>query len=104
MGMKMQVLPPAMQHCEEAEFHPQTFRIAGNGEQGFGGGAEEDIVDDLFVVEGDGCDGLGLFHAIPALWEFHKVHHSAEVLTPLTEMRTHPVEIIAFMNIIGLFT
>jgi hypothetical protein len=48
-----------MQHCEEAEFHPQTFRIAGNGEQGFGGGAEEDIVDDLFVVEGDGCDGLG---------------------------------------------
>jgi sterol desaturase/sphingolipid hydroxylase (fatty acid hydroxylase superfamily) len=44
-----------------------------------------------------------LFHAIPALWEFHKVHHSAEVLTTLTEMRTHPVEIIAFMNVIGLF-
>jgi sterol desaturase/sphingolipid hydroxylase (fatty acid hydroxylase superfamily) len=45
-----------------------------------------------------------LFHAIPALWEFHKVHHSAEVLTTLTEMRTHPVEIIAFMNVIGLCT
>jgi len=45
-----------------------------------------------------------LFHAVPALWEFHKVHHSAEVLTPLTEMRTHPVEIIAFMNVIGFFT
>jgi sterol desaturase/sphingolipid hydroxylase (fatty acid hydroxylase superfamily) len=45
-----------------------------------------------------------LFHAIPALWEFHKVHHSAEVLTTLTEMRTHPVEIIASMNVIGLFT
>jgi sterol desaturase/sphingolipid hydroxylase (fatty acid hydroxylase superfamily) len=44
------------------------------------------------------------FHAIPALWEFHKVHHSAEVLTTLTEMRTHPVEIIAFMNVIGFFT
>ena len=43
-----------------------------------------------------------LFHAIPALWEFHKVHHSAEVLTSLTTMRTHPVEIIAFMNAIGL--
>jgi sterol desaturase/sphingolipid hydroxylase (fatty acid hydroxylase superfamily) len=45
-----------------------------------------------------------LFHAIPALWEFHKVHHSAEVLTTLTEMRTHPVEIIAFMNVIGFCT
>jgi len=45
-----------------------------------------------------------LFHAIPALWEFHKVHHSAEVLTTLTEMRTHPVEIIAFMNVISLCT
>ncbi|MGO9757194.1 MAG: sterol desaturase family protein [Roseiarcus sp.] len=45
-----------------------------------------------------------VFHAVPALWEFHKVHHSAEVLTPLTEMRTHPVEIVAFMNVIGFFT
>jgi sterol desaturase/sphingolipid hydroxylase (fatty acid hydroxylase superfamily) len=32
------------------------------------------------------------------------VHHSAEVLTTLTEMRTHPVEIIFFMNVIGLCT
>jgi sterol desaturase/sphingolipid hydroxylase (fatty acid hydroxylase superfamily) len=45
-----------------------------------------------------------VFHAIPALWEFHKVHHSAEVLTTFTEMRTHPVEIISFMNAIALFT
>jgi hypothetical protein len=48
-----------MQHGEEAEFHAQTFRIAGNGEQGLGGGAEEDIVDQFFVVEGDGGDGFG---------------------------------------------
>ena len=34
-----------------------------------------------------------LQHKVPALWEFHKVHHSAEVLTPLTLYRTHPVEI-----------
>ncbi len=31
-------------------------------------------------------------HAIPALWEIHKVHHSAEVLTPLTLYRVHPIE------------
>ena len=45
-----------------------------------------------------------IFHLVPALWEFHKVHHSAEVLTTFTEMRTHPVEIISFMNVIALFT
>ncbi|MDB4931649.1 MAG: sterol desaturase family protein, partial [Myxococcaceae bacterium] len=31
-------------------------------------------------------------HRSALLWEFHKVHHSAEVLTPLTLYRTHPVE------------
>ena len=44
------------------------------------------------------------FHKVPALWEFHKVHHSAEVMTTLTELRQHPVEIIVFMNWIGLAT
>src|SRR5262245_59237486 len=33
-----------------------------------------------------------LFHRIPLLWEFHKVHHSAEVLTPVTRYRVHPIE------------
>lgn len=31
-------------------------------------------------------------HKIPALWEFHKVHHSAQVLTPMTVYRSHPLE------------
>jgi len=34
------------------------------------------------------------FHKIPFLWEFHKVHHSAEVLTPLTDYRAHPLEML----------
>ena len=33
-----------------------------------------------------------LLHKVPFLWEFHKVHHSAKVLTPFTIYRTHPVE------------
>jgi len=33
-----------------------------------------------------------LLHKIPFLWEFHKVHHSAKVLTPFTIYRSHPVE------------
>ncbi len=31
-------------------------------------------------------------HAVPWLWRFHQVHHSAEVMTPVTLYRTHPVE------------
>ena len=31
-------------------------------------------------------------HRSPLLWQIHKVHHSAEVMTPLTLYRTHPIE------------
>ena len=33
-----------------------------------------------------------LMHNVPVLWHFHQVHHSAEVLTPVTVYRVHPVE------------
>lgn len=35
-------------------------------------------------------------HRIPLLWRFHRIHHSAEVLNPLTFYRVHPVENILF--------
>ena len=38
--------------------------------------------------------GHYLKHRIPVFWEFHKVHHSAEVMTPLTALRRHPMEIV----------
>lgn len=37
-----------------------------------------------------------LLHAVPFLWEFHKVHHSAKVLNPFTFYRVHPIENILF--------
>ncbi len=37
-----------------------------------------------------------ILHKIPALWEFHKVHHSALVLTPFTIYRSHPVESLLY--------
>jgi sterol desaturase/sphingolipid hydroxylase (fatty acid hydroxylase superfamily) len=43
-------------------------------------------------------------HKIPALWEFHKVHHSAEAMTILTELRQHPVEVLLVVNLVGLST
>ena len=33
-----------------------------------------------------------LLHQVPALWAIHKVHHSAQVMTPLTLFRVHPIE------------
>ena len=42
-------------------------------------------------------------HRIPFLWAFHKVHHSAEALTPLTNFRVHPVDGVKFANILALF-
>jgi len=35
-------------------------------------------------------------HEVPALWEFHQIHHSAEVLTPLSFHRAHPVELLLY--------
>ena len=42
-----------------------------------------------------------LMHKIPFLWEFHKVHHSATTLNPMTQYRIHPVELI-INNIRGI--
>ena len=35
-------------------------------------------------------------HRFPILWALHKVHHTAEQLTPMTIFRTHPIEGIVF--------
>ena len=35
-----------------------------------------------------------LFHKIPFMWEFHKIHHSATSMNPITQYRLHPVELI----------
>ena len=51
----------------------------------------------LFVVNDFTRYWLHRFmHSVPLLWRFHRVHHSAEVLNPLTFYRVHPVENILF--------
>lgn len=42
-------------------------------------------------------------HRIPVLWEFHKVHHTAEVLSPMTGFRVHPVDSLVFANFLAVF-
>lgn len=45
-----------------------------------------------------------LSHRIPLLWAFHKVHHSAEHLTPLTVFRVHPLDTLVYYNIKAIVT
>ena len=58
----------------------------------------------LFVLLFD----LGLFiahylnHKIPLMWNIHKVHHSAEVLTPVTAFRFHPIDLVFTGAILAL--
>lgn len=35
-------------------------------------------------------------HTVPLLWQFHKVHHSATLLNPITFYRVHPIENLLF--------
>lgn len=45
-----------------------------------------------------------LTHRVMFLWEFHKLHHSAEVMTPVTLHRAHPIDILfnVGMRMMGL--
>lgn len=57
----------------------------------------------LFLV----ADFLGFFahylqHKIPLLWQFHKVHHSAEVMHPISNFREHPIDNFFYNILIGL--
>jgi sterol desaturase/sphingolipid hydroxylase (fatty acid hydroxylase superfamily) len=45
-----------------------------------------------------------LQHKVPVLWEFHKVHHAAEVLTPITNLRLHPVDFLFEQFLVALTT
>jgi sterol desaturase/sphingolipid hydroxylase (fatty acid hydroxylase superfamily) len=43
-----------------------------------------------------------LQHKLPILWEFHKVHHSAEVMHPISNFREHPVDNFVYKLVNGL--
>jgi sterol desaturase/sphingolipid hydroxylase (fatty acid hydroxylase superfamily) len=43
-----------------------------------------------------------LSHKIPFLWQFHRVHHTAEVLTPITNFRVHPMDSLVYYNLMAI--
>ena len=68
----------------------RLFGPAGSGELGTGGTI---VLAALLFLAFD----LGTYithrlsHQVPVLWAFHRLHHSAEELNPLTLSRKHPV-------------
>jgi sterol desaturase/sphingolipid hydroxylase (fatty acid hydroxylase superfamily) len=61
-------------------------------------GAWNPIAIFLFAMAFSMASDFGYFlfhwaaHVFPPLWAIHKLHHSAEVMTPLTAARVHPLE------------
>src|SRR5262249_14456192 len=62
------------------------------GEPGFWGRAAM-TAGDILALDAGLFLAHYLQHRVPALWEFHKTHHSAAVLMPITVFRMHPVDL-----------
>jgi len=70
------------------------FGTPGPGWQAGWGTRAAFTASELLAIDGGLFLAHYLQHRIPLLWEFHKTHHSAETLTPITVFRMHPVDIL----------
>src|SRR2546426_7121644 len=59
MRMEKQVLSPTVQYGEKADLGAQMLGIGSDGGQGLGRGAEENAVEEIFVLVSDGSDRFG---------------------------------------------
>jgi len=58
----------------------------------------------IILVLSDLCFWIAhrIYHAVPVLWEFHRIHHSSEHLDWLAAYRVHPADQIVNSAIIAL--
>jgi len=47
-----------VEHCEESDLCAQMLGVSRYGAQRLGGGSEQNVVDGLLVLQGNGGDGL----------------------------------------------
>lgn len=69
-------------------------------------GADIAIAFGFMIVAMLVSDFLGWYchylqHKSPFLWQFHKVHHSAEVMHPVSNYREHPIDNLFYLVAIG---
>ena len=55
MRMMFQLLVPGMEHAEEADVGAEMLGITSDFEQRFSAGVEQQTVDDLLILQGQGC-------------------------------------------------
>jgi len=53
VGVMFQLLIPGVKHSEEADFGAEMLGIAGDFEEGFGTGLQQQMVQDFFVLQGE---------------------------------------------------
>lgn len=58
----------------------------------------------LLALDGSYWLGHLAMHKSEILWQFHKLHHSAEVMTPVTEYRQHPLELVWMPGVMAVAT
>jgi hypothetical protein len=58
MGVVEKSLSPSVEHREESDLRPEMLRIGCNRAQRLAGRPEQNVVDDVFILQGNGCDWL----------------------------------------------
>ncbi len=53
MGVMFEFLIPGVEHTEEADFGAEMLGIAGDFEEGFGTGLQQQMVQDFLVLQGE---------------------------------------------------
>jgi hypothetical protein len=59
VGMMIQVLSPGMQHCQKANASAQVSWVGAEPQKRFGGGAEQDAIDQPLVLKRQRREPLG---------------------------------------------
>ena len=59
MGMKLEALTPTVQHSEETDLGTKMPGIASDLKQGLSAGMEEQVVNEPFVLQGEGASSRG---------------------------------------------
>ena len=59
VGVVVEVLPPGVEDGEGADAGAEVLGVSGDLLGGLGGGAQEQVVDESLVVEGDAVELVG---------------------------------------------
>ena len=59
VGMEMKILAPGVEHTEETGLGAEVLGIGSDGQESLRGGAKQDVIDDLLILQSEGGHLLG---------------------------------------------